>query len=433
MKIKNAYRIITLENGLTLILYPIKEIQSIYIASAIKSGNYYAKDEKHIGIAHFLEHLAFSSTEKFKTNQEIFKRIYEIGGSSNAKTTLAGTLFWIKAPYINADKAVDLLYQVVFRSSFTKKDFEKEKSIIINEFNDNYTDPIWVFNQKIRQNRFKDIPQYQLPVTGDIKHILSIQDKDIILWKKRFLNPSNMVISVIGKFDEKKVTSKIKRTFGKERKGKKTVFPKYQEDRYSKFTVYVQKNESKQINFNINFPAFGWCEVERHHEIVLNILNNILGKGHLSRLWLALRETEGLTYDCGSYTSLFPYLGYLSIYGSTDINNLEKTFRKIKSVIEDIKENGVKKEEFSRIKKYLNLLLYMSFETPESISGYLIGELMDYGEIWSPEDYSKERSKVKMEEIKKMAQEIFKSEKMNVNFLGDISQEKANELAQILL
>ena len=31
------------------------------------------------------------------------------------------------------------------------------------------------------------------------------------------------------------------------------------------------------------------------------------------------------------------------------------------------------------------------------------------------------------------AQEIFKSEKMNVNFLGDISQEKANELAQILL
>lgn len=213
MKIKNAYRIITLENGLTLILYPIKEIQSIYIASAIKSGNYYAKDEKHIGIAHFLEHLAFSSTEKFKTNQEIFKRIYEIGGGTNAKTTLAGTLFWIKTPYINADKAVDLLYQVVFRSSFTKKDFEKEKSIIINECNDNYTDPIWVFNQKIRQNRFKDIPQYQLPVTGDIKHILSIQDKDIILWKKRFLNPSNMVISVIGKFDEKKSDKQNQKDF----------------------------------------------------------------------------------------------------------------------------------------------------------------------------------------------------------------------------
>jgi len=433
MKIKDAYKIVTLDNGLNLILYPIKEIQSVNIACAVKSGNYYAKDEKNLGIAHFLEHLAFLSTEKFKTAQHLFKRLYEIGGSANALTSLARTLFWIKVPYINTDEALELLYQIVYKSAFTKEDFEKERKVITNECNDNYANPNWLFNRKIQQNRFRNLPQYQSPVIGDINQIRSIQITNIIKWREEFLNPNNMIISAVGNFDERRLIDYINKTFGKEKRGKKVDFPKYKKEKYSKFLVYVQKNDKKQINFDINYPAFGWLEVERHSEIVLGILSHILGRGPISRLNIALRESKGLVYDCGSYTVLFPYLGYVGIWGSTNQDDMRTVFQKIKTIICDLVENGVKKTEFSRIKKYLDLSQYMSFETPESISDYLITELMDYGQIWDPEDYLKERSKVRIQEVGQMAQKIFRPENLNVNFLGNISQKEADRLAEILV
>lgn len=432
MKIKNAYKVVRLKNGLTLILYRIKDIQSVYISCAVKSGNYYIQDKADLGIAHFLEHLAFSYTEKFGKSENLVKAVYEIGGYLNAATDMLGTKFWIKVPFMSVKEAIDILYQLVFRSVIRDGDLEKERKIILNECRDNYANPNWVFEKKIRENRFKDLAPYYAPTTGNVENILSITKERIVNWKNKFLNPNNIIMSVVGNFAEDEVVGFIEKTFGNEKGGMAISFPRYDSDKYSDYLFYVQPEKSNQIYFDINWPAFGWCEVKRHDEAVLAILSHIIGRGPISKLHLVLRGRLNIVYSCNSYRNIFPYLGMFGVYGSTSVENLQLVFKTIRKILEEIILKGVKKADFVRIIKYLDLSNYMSFETPESISDYLLYEMFDYGEIWDPEDYSEERKKIKISEVGDMLKRILAPQKLNVNFKGDIDNSLARKVADIL-
>lgn len=427
----NNYKKITFDNGLIVIFYQVKEVKSVYITCLVKCGNDYISSSSEIGIPHFLEHLSFVATEKYKTRKSINKVIDGIGAYANANTNILGTCYWMKVPFINTGKAIDILHQMVFKSIIKKEEIEKEKRIVISEYRNSQTSEISIFKNKIQENRFSILPYY-LPITGKPDQIKSFSKGKLLKFRSDFYNPNNMILSIVGNFDEENILRKIKSTFGAEKKGKKFEFTKHKDGKYSGNLTYVQKNASNQIWFDIGWPIFGWCEVNRHKEMILKIMNNILGKGSSSILNLSLREEKGVTYSCGSSVSMFPYLGTINIYGSTDKEKLYSTFVEINKIIHDLKTKGVENLELSKTKKFMKLSDYLRFESPESISNYLTGELFDYGEIWSTEKYAKECSSVVNSEIKKLANEIFVPEKMNVSFLGNITQEEGEKLEKLL-
>jgi len=427
----NNYKKITLDNGLTVIFYQVKEVKSVYITCLVKCGNDYISSSSEIGIPHFLEHLSFVTTEKYKTRKGINKAIDEIGAYVNANTNILGTRYWMKVPFINTEKAIDILHQMVFKSIVKKEEIEKEKRIVISEYKNSQISETSIFKNKIQETRFS-ILSYCFPTTGKPDQIKSFTKGELMKFRRDFYNPNNMILSVVGNFDEENILQKIKNTFGTEKKGKKFEFTKYKDDKYSGNLTYVQKNVSNQIWFDISWPVFGWCEVDKHKEMTLKIMNNILGKGPSSILNLSLREEKGITYSCGSSVSMFPYLGAINIYGSADKERLDSTFVEINKIIHDLKTKGVKNLELSKTKKFMKLSDYLRFESTESISSYLTGELFDYGEIWSTEKYAKECSSVTNSEIKKLANEIFVSGKINISFLGNINQEEGEKLEELL-
>lgn len=427
----NSYKKTVLDNGLTIIFYQIKEVKSAYITCIVKCGNDYVSNSSEIGIPHFLEHLSFVATEKFRTRKSINDAIDNIGAYANANTNILGTRYWAKVPFINTEKAIDILYQMIFKSILKEEEIEKEKGIVISEYENSQISEASIFNSKKQENRFNIMP-YRFPATGKPDQIRSFTKERLLKFKNDFYNPNNMVISVVGNFDEGEILQKIRNTFGTEKKGKKFEFTKYKDNKYSDDLTYVQSNASNQVWFNIVWPVFGWCEISRNKEMVLKIMNNILGKGPSSRLNLSIREEKGIAYSLGSVVSMFPHLGTIDIYGSVDKEKLSSAFTEIKKIIRDLKRKGVEASELSKMKKFMGLSDYLRFESPESISNYLIGELLDYGEIWTLEEYLKECNKVVNSEIKKLANEIFTPEKINVSFLGNISQEEGEKLRKLL-
>ena len=427
----NSYKKTVLDNGLTIIFYQIKEVKSAYITCIVKCGNDYISNSSEIGIPHFLEHLSFVATEKFKTRKSISNAIDNIGAYANANTNILGTRYWVKVPFINTEKAIDILYQMIFKSILKKEEIEKEKGIVISEYENSQISEASIFNSKKQENRFNILP-YRFPATGKPDQIRSFTKERLLKFKDDFYNPNNMVISVVGNFDEGEILQKIRNTFGTEKKGKKFEFTKYKNDKYSDSLTYVQNNASNQVWFNIVWPVFGWCEVSRNKEMVLKIMNNILGKGPSSILNLSLREEKGITYSCGSGITMFPYLGTIDIYGSVDKEKLSSAFVEINRIIHDLKTKNIGSSELAKTKKFIELGDYLHFESPESISNYLTGELFDYNEIWPSEKYTKECNKVTNSEIRKLANEIFTPEKINVSFLGNISQEEGGKLRKIL-
>ena len=90
------------------------------------------KDE--YGLAHFAEHAIFKGTEHRKAYQ-VNCRLENLGGELNAYTTKEDTT--IHATTLRGDfaKAVELIADVAFHSTFPEKELTKEREVIVDEIN----------------------------------------------------------------------------------------------------------------------------------------------------------------------------------------------------------------------------------------------------------------------------------------------------------
>ena len=93
-KVDEELYIETLDNGITVYMYPTKKTKNFYLSISVKYGacvEQYKIGNKIYdiipGTAHFLEHKVMALSE----NIEISKRINELGSLANAWTSYRGT------------------------------------------------------------------------------------------------------------------------------------------------------------------------------------------------------------------------------------------------------------------------------------------------------------------------------------------------------
>ena len=82
-------------------------------------------------MAHFIEHVIFKGTQKRKT-YHILSRIDDVGGEINAYTTKEETCIYASYLIEDFDRALELLHDITFNSTFPAKELEKEKEVIVD-------------------------------------------------------------------------------------------------------------------------------------------------------------------------------------------------------------------------------------------------------------------------------------------------------------
>ena len=92
-------------------------------------------EEKHeFGLAHFLEHVIFKGTKKRKS-RHVLSRLDAVGGEINAYTTKEDTCLYASFTDNHLNRAVELLADITFQSTFPEDELEKEKEVVIDEIN----------------------------------------------------------------------------------------------------------------------------------------------------------------------------------------------------------------------------------------------------------------------------------------------------------
>ena len=122
------------ENDIRLITVDVKDSLFISIDIFVNAGN---RDEERgeSGIAHFLEHIMFSGTKKRKDNREISFEVETIGGYFNASTSDEYTIYYVKVPYENFIKALDIISDMFLNSTFEKDFIDLERGVVKQELN----------------------------------------------------------------------------------------------------------------------------------------------------------------------------------------------------------------------------------------------------------------------------------------------------------
>lgn len=318
----------TLPNGLRIIYEPC--ISNVaYCGFAINVGTRdEAEDEQ--GMAHFVEHLIFKGTAKRKA-WYILNRMENVGGDLNAYTNKEETVVYSTFLADDFERALDLLVDIVFHSTFPQHEIEKETEVIIDEIQSYEDAPSELIFDDFEDMVFRNHPLGR-NILGKPELLRTFGTKDALSFTSRFYQASNMVFFVRGKFDFKYILRKIKKRM-EDIPFVKVDNPRTPPPVYIPETLIIPK-ETRQAHVMIGGRSYDAYDDKR---TALYLLNNILGgPGMNSRLNVALRERRGLVYNVESNLTSYTDTGAFCIYFGTDPKDvdtcLKLTYKELKKL-----------------------------------------------------------------------------------------------------
>ena len=341
----SLYQEHTLNNGIRLIFR--QNLSSVgHIGFLVNAGT---RDEikGELGLAHFIEHTLFKGTKKRKSYQ-IINRLEDVGGELDAYTTKEDT--FISATFLKKyfDRALELISDIAFNSTFPEKEIEKEKEVVIDEINSYKDNPGELIFDEFENLIFGEHPLGHdiLGTKASVKKLTSKKIKEFIA---RNYGTNQIIISVVGNMDFKLVKNKFVKYFDE--------IPENIVNNNRNTPVIFKKQEviKQKDTFQAHCIMGGLAyETSNKNRIGLILLNNLIGgPGMNSLLNMSLREKHGLVYNVESNYSHFNDTGYWSIYIGTDKDNLEKSINLAEKILKEKREKLISTSKLEKTKKQL--------------------------------------------------------------------------------
>lgn len=394
-------RRIELDNGLILLEEKVKSKKAV-LQVGIKVGSV-NEDEKLNGGSHFNEHMLFKSNKGRKAEQ-ITKEMESMGMYVNAFTTETYTTTYNKAFPSDIPRLIDIIYGMYTNFSYDKKEFEKERSVILTEIGmydeDNF---MYTLERLFKPTLFHNHPLGK-SIAGPTSSMASVTKKQLEDFKKKFYIPNNTVIAIAGNFDGKAFEKKIKETFGKLKSGKLEEVSLDDTIAIGKKEKIEAKNEISQSYLALGYRIEG-CESPDVHK--LRMLNGILSGGMSSRLFQELREKRGIGYSVGAFAETWHGIGYFAAYiAGFDPARFDEAVEAIRGQLNGLKKNLVTEEELKRAKKIMLSSFYDSMESLEKRANSLLeAEMLKLP--YDPRKVDKFVKNAKREDILEMANKYF--------------------------
>ncbi len=211
-----------LPNGLRVILYPdqSKPTATVNITYLVGSR---MENYGETGMAHLLEHLMFKGSKNFRNPDAEFNRR---GFQNNGSTWLDRTNYFstFQASDDNLKWAIDWSADAMVNSFIARKDLDSEMTVVRNEYEMGENNPTQVLLKRM-QSVMYDWHNYGNATIGARSDIENVRIENLQAFYRMYYQPDNAVLTIAGKFDERKVLNWVAQAFGKIPKPKRTLPP----------------------------------------------------------------------------------------------------------------------------------------------------------------------------------------------------------------
>jgi predicted Zn-dependent peptidase len=420
------YKKTTLKNGLRAIFVPIKNANSVTVLVLVGAGSKYETKDIN-GISHFLEHMFFKGTKKRPSTLKVSETLDMIGGEYNAFTSKEITGFWAKVDKKHADTALDWISDIFLNSKFEEQKIQREKGVIIEELNMYLDTPAAYVSELFENLLYKDQPA-GWRIVGEKENIMDFNRQKILDYFNAHYSAKNTVVCIAGNIEEKEMQKKIGKYFEKARE--KQIFPKPAvKERQSEPEVLIHNKKTDQTHFCLGVRAFNLFDPRRY---ALSLMAIILGGNMSSRLFLSVRERNGLAYYVHTSFDATTDTGYLVTQAGIRNNSLEKAISLILKEYKDLKSKKITDKELRKAKDYSRGTMALSLDATDAQASFYATQEVMGKEVLTPEQKLKMIDKVSANDIKKVAEEIFLPQKLNLAAIGPIEESKKEELKKIL-
>ncbi|MBQ4340262.1 MAG: insulinase family protein [Firmicutes bacterium] len=388
---------VKLDCGAQVVLEKIPYVKSTCVGVWVKAGSV-NENGKNFGISHFIEHMTFKGTPS-RNAKQIAEDIDRIGGQINAFTGKEATCYYVKTLDSNIGKAVEVLLDIFFHSSYDEVEMEREKQVVYEEINMHDDSPEDDVSDTFYEALFNDHP-LGTEILGTKEILASFTPDDLRKYVDENYTMGNVLISVTGNFDEEEILNTFEKHFKQlsKKEQKKVIYP----DKYEPKFIYKERDiEQAHICMGVR-----GAKLDDDLHYARHIVCGILGGSMSSRLFQSIREEKGMAYSVYSYLSSYTNDGCFTIYAGVGQDKLPETIRLIRNELELLKDKGITEDEFNAAKEQLKSSYTFSLE---NVSGKMASNgksQLLLGKIYTPEETLDKISSVTMEEVEKVINEF---------------------------
>ncbi len=417
------HKIFKLSNGIRVVTETTDYVKSVSAGVWIGAGSSCERRENN-GVSHFIEHMLFKGT-KTRTAKEIAEYMDAVGGQLNAMTAREYTCYYAKTLSENMDMAFEILSDMLINSTFSEENIATERKVILEEISMGEDDPEDYIHDVFCENMWKG-EALGFPIAGTAETLSGIGRSDILDYFSDMYTAENIVISVVGNFDEREALEILEEKFGRI---KASGFVYEPQNRIAvNRGIKVVKRDIEQCQLCIGFEGFPRAE-QRTYDLA--VVNALFGGNMSSRLFQKVREEAGLAYSVYSYTSSYRNNGSMTVYAGLNTEELSRAMEIINKEIKILKRDKLSKREVEMAKNQLKASVVMGSEGCSSrMSSYGKCVLFE-DKVKTLDDLTEMIDRVDCERVAEVIDEVFDRDKLVIAALGKLEGD-GKELLDIM-
>ncbi|MFH1611939.1 MAG: pitrilysin family protein [bacterium] len=406
------YKKTTLKNGLRIITVPMEGTKTASVLVLVKTGSKYETKEIN-GISHFLEHMFFKGTKKRPNTLAIAELLDRVGGEYNAMTSQEYTGYYAKVNSDNFELALDWVSDIYLNSKLSAEEIERERGTIIEELNMYLDMPMRYVADLWTDLLYGDQPA-GWRVIGTKETIKNVKRAQFVKYLKEHYSSKNTIVVVAGNINNVGATKLVKKYFSKINRGAvKDKLPVKEGQNKPEALIHYKKTD--QTHLCLGFRGYNVFHPDKY---AVGLLATILGGNMSSRMFINVRERQGLAYYVHTSADMDTDTGELVTQAGVDNSRVEQAIKSILIEYKKILNKKITKEELQKAKDYTKGIALLGMESSDAQASFVAFQELMTGKILTLKDKFDKIDKVTIDDIQRVTKDIICSEKLNLALIG---------------
>lgn len=425
------YNTHTLANGLRIIHLPSAQ-PVVYCGYAVGAGTRDEELGREEGMAHFCEHITFKGTER-RSSMQILGYLESVGGDLNAFTNKEETVYHAAVLKENIDRAVDLLTDIVFHSTYPQAEIDKEVEVIVDEIESYNDSPAELVYDLFENAVFGGHPLGH-NILGTAEKLRRYTTADALRFTRRYYRPENSVFFAYGDVDFRKLVRLLERANAASNVVSNVAavsLPPQQQALCDEsagcgggndtatavLPPYVAQHIEHHMDTHLAHVMLGTRAYDVHDErrIALYLLNNILGgPGMTARLNVSLRERNALVYTVESMAQSYSDTGLWAVYFGCDPKNVKRCLRLIRRELDKVMQRPLSDAQLRAAKRQIRGQIGIACDSRESFALDFAKSYLHYGWKKDVTALCERIDALTAADLQRVAQDLFAEERLTM-------------------
>ncbi len=407
-------QVVKLENGMDLYYIESHELPIVNVRIIMKGGSLYDPSDKY-GISSMAVGLMTSSGTETMTADEVEDELDYIVSSIGSWSGADSLSIYMNCLTEHFDRTFGMMMDMVYHPAYQQDRFELNKKQRVESIRRK-----WDYPGSIAWRQFNSIVYGEDSIWGreiTVENIENITREDLIAYHRKYVNPKDAVIGIVGDFKIDEVVAKFNEAF-KPWEPVDIEFPELEKvnDNIKPGVYYVEK-DIEQTNMYIGHLGANERTEDRYS---IGMFNKVFGGGFASRLFREVREKRGLAYSVWGNLGMGKDRGTFMVGCQTKPERSIESIEVIKEQIAKMRTELVTDDEYDIARSDTINSYAFAFESPSQSLGKFMW--LDFDSVL-PKDYYDTYvanvKKVTKKDIMKTASKYLDPEKLVIVVVGN--------------